>query len=295
MSRPRGDPLLLVVGFVYLEIFLPAEAPPPAPGQEVFVNDLRLGVGGALNAASVARALGTRTVLSFPSPAGPFAGVACNAALELGVKCLPWSARTAPPVSLVFSHRDDRAFLSSADFTAFDDCPPLPAASWILVAGLREARRLERLLATARVEGARVCVNACWAPEELDGLLRPPHPPWDLLILNDKEAARAAGGADDPLRELAKIVGEVVITRAELGTEALLEGRRFEAPPAPAPAVVDATGTGDAFCAGLLHSRLRGAAPEETVRYASEVAARVLGIRGGVSAPALFEGLELSC
>lgn len=301
MSPPAdlaaGDrPPLLVVGLVYLELFMPGEAAAPAPGEEVFVDDLRLGVGGALNAASVAHALGRRTVLSFPSPVGPFAGVAEEAAARLGLECRPWPGRAAPPVSLVFSRGGDRAFLSAADFEAFRHCPPLPPASWVLVAGLREARRLERRLAAARAGGASVCVNACWAPEELERLPASTDLPWDLLVLNQREARRATARGEDPLTELAAVVPEVVITRGEGGAAALLEGRRFELPAVPAARVVDSTGTGDAFCAGLLHARLRGLEPEAAVGYASQVAARVLGIRGGAVRDAdLFHGLEASC
>jgi sugar/nucleoside kinase (ribokinase family) len=290
---PEGHPLLLVVGFVYLELYMPSGAEVPVAGEEVFVDDLALGVGGALNAASVARALGIRTALVFPSPVGPFAGVAREAAERLGVDSRPWPARTQPPVSLVFRRSNDRAFLSSADFEAFRECPPLPDATWVLVAGLREARRLEQRLVAARSNGAGVCVNGSWAPEELERLSTLSELPWDLLVLNEKEALRATAGADEPLEELARVVPEVVITRGERGATALLEGRRFSVPAVPADEIVDATGTGDAFCAGLLHARQRAVPPEEAVAHASRVAAKVLGIRGGaVSDPALFRGLE---
>jgi sugar/nucleoside kinase (ribokinase family) len=289
-----GGPHLLVVGFVYVELLLPPDAATPPPGEEAFVDELRLGVGGALNAASVAHALGSRTAVSFPSPNGPFGGVAREAAAQLGIESHPWPTPIEPPVSLIFSHRMDRAILSFADFEAFRDCPSLPDSSWVLVAGLREARRLERQLASARSRGARVCVNGSWAPDER--LSRTTEPPWDLLVLNEQEASRAAARAHDPLGELAVIVPELVITRGERGAAALLGGRRLEVPAARPAAVVDPTGAGDAFCAGLLHALLQGTAPEEAVAYASKVAARVLSMRGGaVFDAALFDGLELPC
>ncbi len=290
-------PDLLVVGFVYLELFMPRELLAPSPGEEIFVDDLSLGVGGALNAASVARALGVPTTLSFPLPIGPFANVAQEAAEQLHLDCRPWPTSVAPPISVVFSRHQERAFLSSASFEAFDECPSLlPPSSWILVAGLREAMRIEGQLASAQAEGARVCVNACWAPDELDRLLTQHEPPWDLLVVNEKEAARATGRVEGPLAELARVVPAVVVTSGEHGARALLEGKWLEVPAAKAPQVVDTTGTGDAFCAGLLTARLRGASAKESLRHASEVAARVLSIRGGaVSDPSLFDGLTVSC
>jgi sugar/nucleoside kinase (ribokinase family) len=295
-ALPEEGLALLVLGIVYLELLLPLEAQAPLPGEEVFVEDLPLGVGGALNAASVAHALGTRTTLGFPRPEGPYGGVAHEAAALLGVETWPWPTRTAPPVSLIFRHPGDRAFLSAAHLEAFDECPPLTTARWVLVAGLREAGQLERQLVAARSTGTAVCVCGSWAPEQLEGLRAGARPPWDLLVLNEKEAQVAAAGAPDPLEALAAVVPDVVITRGERGSRARLGGQRLEVAATPATAVVDPTGAGDAFCAGLLHALLRGAAPGEALVFASKVAARVVGNRGGaVFDTALFEGLELGC
>ena len=285
---------LLVVGLVYLELLLPLDAQPPPPGEEVFVEDLLLGVGGALNPASVARALGTRTGLGFPRSPGPYRGVAGEAAALAGVDAHPWPTRSAPPLSLIFRQQGDRGFLSAAHFEAMDECPALPATRWILVPGLREAARIETRLERARSTGAAVCVCGSWVPEELEGLRARPTPPWDLLVLNEKEA-RLAAGTSDPLESLTTVAPNVVVTRGERGSRALLRGERLEVPATPADAVVDATGTGDAFCASLLHALLRGAGPEAALVFASQVAARVLGIRGGaIFDPSLFGGLEVT-
>jgi sugar/nucleoside kinase (ribokinase family) len=139
-------------------------------------------------------------------------------------------------------------------------------------------------------------VCGSWAPEELSEIGAGARPPWDLLVLNEKEAGVAAGGAGDPLERLTAVVPDVVVTRGERGSRALLGGERLDVAAVPASAVVDATGTGDAFCAGLLHALLRGAAAREALAFASKVAARVVGIRGGaVLDPGLFADLEGAC
>ncbi|MFZ3028136.1 MAG: carbohydrate kinase family protein, partial [Rhodoferax sp.] len=56
---------LVVVGLAYFEVFVPPHAR-PAPGEEVFVDGMTLALGGALNTASVAAALGLRVTLCLP-------------------------------------------------------------------------------------------------------------------------------------------------------------------------------------------------------------------------------------
>ena len=61
------------------------------------------------------------------------------------------------------------------------------------VVGLREAFALERRLIEVRRLGGRVSVCASWSPKELDLLRIKKELPWDLLILNRKEAERVSG------------------------------------------------------------------------------------------------------
>ena len=51
--------------------------------------------------------------------------------------------------------------------------------------------------------------------------------------------------------------------------------------PADRVAVVDAVGAGDAFDAGFLHARVRGASPEDALRSGAATAARCLSVAGG--------------
>lgn len=67
---------LVVVGLAYFEVFVPPHAH-PAPGEEVFVDGMTLALGGALNTASVAAALGLRVTLCLPIGHGIVSGTAC--------------------------------------------------------------------------------------------------------------------------------------------------------------------------------------------------------------------------
>jgi ribokinase len=99
-----------------------------------------------------------------------------------------------------------------------------------------------------------------------------------LLLPNAEEAAVLSGARDPEAAAwvLAKDGREVVIT---LGDQGALwsDGERVErAKASPAPAPVDSTGAGDAFTAGWLAARLRGAEPTEALAAANFAAAQAI-------------------
>jgi sugar/nucleoside kinase (ribokinase family) len=103
-----------------------------------------------------------------------------------------------------------------------------------------------------------------------------------LLLPNAEEAAVLTGARDPEAAAwaIARKGREVVIT---LGASGALwsDGEHVErAPASPAPAAVDSTGAGDAFTAGWLASRLKGADPTEALAAANFAAAQALGEAG---------------
>jgi sugar/nucleoside kinase (ribokinase family) len=121
---------------------------------------------------------------------------------------------------------------------------------------LREGPRASALAAIERARAAGVSVSvdpSSWA------LLRPGAiPPVDLLLANADEAARLDGG-------------EMVV---KLGAGGARWGDVHV--PAAQVDVVDTTGAGDAFAAGFLSARLRGAGPREALEEGCCVAARAV-------------------
>ncbi len=103
----------------------------------------------------------------------------------------------------------------------------------------------------------------------------------DLLVPNALEA-RALTGLDDPVdaaRALAASFPEVVVTLGERGA-LWTDGAdlvRVEAEPAT---VVDTTGAGDAFAAGLLAGRVRGAGAPAALSAGCALAARAVATPG---------------
>jgi ribokinase len=278
---------------VYFEVFVPGQHV-PAAGEEEFVKTIRLGLGGALNTASVASALGLSVTLASPRGDGLSDGAIVQRVAQLGIATAHWPARADPAVSLVFSGPDDRAFLSAADFASLGQCEVLPNAQWIHVPGLLEARYLAAPLAKARAAGARISVSASWAPGELAALKNIRSQPWDLLVLNSKEAALAASDPSQAPARLQGAAADVVVTDGANGAFGLLGGHWVSCPGVAAIAVTDFTGAGDAFCGGLLAAVIRNIEGGHALNYACKVAARLLTQSGGVvESPAFLADLEM--
>jgi sugar/nucleoside kinase (ribokinase family) len=259
-----------VVGLVYFEVHVPA-GEPPKPGQERFVPEIPTTLGGAVNTAAVAHALGHPARLYFPSGHGLVAAAIRFGIDQLGLPCTTWPGDSTSALSLVYSTGNERAFISSADYESLRACPELP-----------EAELLREALEDARRRGAKVSVAGSWSPRHLDALPNQQGRAWDLLVLNRDEARRAAGEPDEALERLQGAAKDLIVTAGRDGAIAQIEGQRIRIDGEPAR-VVDATGAGDAFVGGYLVARAKGRAPEPSLRVAARVAAQQLEMRGGAS------------
>ena len=83
------------------------------------------------------------------------------------------------------------------------------------------------------------------------------------------------------LESLGKLVKALVVTLGAEGSVIHVDGRRIEIPSAPPDDVVDPTGCGDAFRAGLLYGIASGMDWEQTGRLASLMGALKIAHRGG--------------
>jgi sugar/nucleoside kinase (ribokinase family) len=150
----------------------------------------------------------------------------------------------------------------------------------LLRSGSRAAAREAISRALARGIGVSVDPSsaALLSPDFLD------HAEGAGLLLPNVEEARALSGERDPeraARALAGRFGEVVVT---LGAEGALwtdGGEIVRCEAVPVETLVDSTGAGDAFAAGLLAARLQGAGPAEALGAGAALAARAVAQPGG--------------
>jgi len=103
----------------------------------------------------------------------------------------------------------------------------------------------------------------------------------DYVTLNDYEAELLQARTGLSLDTLATRVKCLVVTRGEAGSRFYVDGRQIEIPVVPAQAIVDPTGCGDAFRAGLLHGIARGWDWETTGHLASLMGSIKIEQRGG--------------
>jgi adenosine kinase len=103
----------------------------------------------------------------------------------------------------------------------------------------------------------------------------------DWCTLNDYEARLLSERTGRGLDELAREVKALVVTLGGSGSEIYAEGRRVIIPKVEPAAVIDPTGCGDAYRAGLLHGIAQGWDWEKTGRLASLMGAIKIAHRGG--------------
>jgi adenosine kinase len=89
------------------------------------------------------------------------------------------------------------------------------------------------------------------------------------IALNDYEAQLFQDRTGLNAEEIASLVDALIITRGSEGSYIYANGKRFDIPCAKAEQLVDPTGCGDAYRAGLIHGILHGKDWETTGRIAS--------------------------
>ena len=102
-----------------------------------------------------------------------------------------------------------------------------------------------------------------------------------VLAVNDYEARVVEEKTGRKVDELARGLGAVIVTRGSEGSSVYAEGRRIDVPAVAPEALVDPTGCGDAYRAGLLYGMARGWGWERCARLASVMGSIKIARRGG--------------
>jgi adenosine kinase len=102
----------------------------------------------------------------------------------------------------------------------------------------------------------------------------------DYIAVNDYEGRMLAERTGVPLVDIAERVRALIVTLGGDGSIIHAGGATFAIPPAKAPAVLDPTGCGDAYRAGILYGIAQGWDWERTGGLASVLGAIKIGSRG---------------
>jgi adenosine kinase len=101
------------------------------------------------------------------------------------------------------------------------------------------------------------------------------------VAVNDYEAELLTERTGLPLDQIAKRVSALIVTRGEQGAEIFTGGQRIDIPCVQADQLVDPTGCGDAFRAGLLYGITSGMDWATTGRLASLMGSIKIAHQGG--------------
>ncbi len=274
-----------MVGDVAVDVLVEPSRP-VVPGADVPAR-IRTAAGGAgANTAAWLAHLGADVTLVARVGDDPAGRAATDELHAAGVR--PLLARdphhpTCTVVALLgagdrtlLSDRGAAAHLDPADLPDLDGADHLHLSGYVLLDPSSRAAGLA-VLSAAHAAGVSTSVDPQAAPA-----LTPEFREWvrgvDLLLPNADELT-ALGGAVDLLND----VNAVAATCAGDGAT-WRDARGAWATGAPAVEVVDATGAGDAFDAGLLVAWLGGAGPEDALRSGCATAARAVG-RSGARPP----------
>ena len=176
----------------------------------------------------------------------------------------------------------------------------LPQADWLLIGTLplaapTSASALMSAVQQAQQQGMAIALDVNWRPTFWDAAADPSAGPTSdviagirplleqaALIKLAREEAIWLFGSTDPqaISDQLPQAPDVVVTDGAEPVRWWMDGASGMQPAFQPPHVVDTTGAGDAFAAGLLHRW--AAAPAERIRFAAACGALVCGGAGGI-------------
>jgi len=282
---------VVCAGVVVADVFVPPLLRLPEPGELVVTEDFVVETGGCAANAGIALArLGVRpTVVARVGDDlfGDFVEQELSAAAVdvSGIARTP-GLGTSKTVIVPVSGDDRRyvhtfganAALCAADIEPAIATPPdvLYVGGFLVLPALRQDE-LAGQLRGARRSGTRVVLDVvapagrALSSDDVAGLL----PDVDYFVPNDDEAA-ALTGERDPRRQVERLrelgAGTVIVTMGDRGVIAGSADGMIELP-APRVEVVEPSGAGDAFAAGLVYGLLEDWALPRSLEFASMMGA----------------------
>ncbi|MBL8763652.1 MAG: carbohydrate kinase family protein [Phycisphaerae bacterium] len=298
---------MLVVGIATIDAIARNVERLPPPGGLLFFQMLDLTTGGcALNAAIALCRLGTGADLTVRVGADPLGDIvvsaAAHAGLDTGLHRVIRDDRRSTSFSFVaVAASGERRFLhmrGANDNLRSSDVPDsdLLGRRFVFVTGSMlmgalDGTQTADLLARARRAGAKTMLDTVYAAEtprsEWERRLAPSLADLDYFVPSLAEA-QALTGRDDP-GEIASVLLDrgprrIILKLGERG--ALLadnENGKVHVPAYRVEQVVDTTGAGDCWCAGLLAGLCEGQTPVEAIRLGCAAAAMSIGHAGATT------------
>lgn len=295
-------PLVGCAGIVVADMFCGPMDRLPDPGQLLSVSDMPTSTGGC--AANVAIGLSRQKIASklFAAVGNDASGHGLVSDLQTnGIDCASVRRHERLPTSktaILLVKGEDRRYIHSfganADFSTQDiPLAELDGLKVFYLGGLcvlpaMQMQLLAKLLAHCRQNGIVTVVDVV-VPQGKNGMddIAPLLTQIDYFLPNEDEAARLTG-YNDPVEQSKAFtmagVNTVIITRASAGAFAR-RGNEFWTIPAHQIDAVDPSGSGDAFCSGIIAGIVHGWEMPRMLQYASALGASatlLIGTTAGV-------------
>ena len=285
------------------DLFVPPLARLPVAGELVATQDFLANSGGsAANTATALAKLGVRAVVAGKVGNDIFGDFIIRdlQRKNVDISGISRSANYGTSKTVILSVTgEDRRYIhtlgANADLAGSDLAPRLSNRSRVFYLGgyltLPSLRSSElcALLQLAHAGGARTVLDVVLPSDQTDGQssLADVLPHVDFFLPNDDEAGRLTGESDtqSQARQLLRYgCDTVVITLGERGAF-LMNRRETIETPAFVTQVVDPSGAGDAFAAGVIVGVLENWEMARTLRFANAIGASAcmaLGCNTGV-------------
>jgi len=310
MKPSEESSRILCVGDMVVDLFVHPISRLPHPGEVVMTDKIEVFPGGnALNTAIALRRLGERVAMAGSIGGDALGGLLLDQLAALGLDCQGVSTETSGTTATTVLFRvkgQDRRYVHSLGVAADFDGKQvpwdlIPQGGIVLIGGYLKLaawddETLIGFLRQARKQQCVTVLNVCFAedsevdPKRCLRLLE--HV--DVFAPNEDEARAIAGRIE--LEQQAMVLHEagarcVVITRGERGVYAYDGDRIIERDVFPV-SVVDPSGCGDCFTAGLISGLKRGWEFERVLEFGcalGALGATAMGCTNGVPS---FESVE---
>lgn len=295
-SPTERTPRIVVLGDATIDLVL--EVPGlPGPGEDALATRQSLGLGGsAANTAVMLRHLGATVSLACSVGLDAFGDAAVESLAAEGIEIDGIARDVTEPTSInvvavtadaertMLAYRGASACLrpDALDERAISSADALHVSAYAFLASpQRDAAR--RALELAQESGVLTTIDiAVPAAESAGDELRRAIRGLGLLVTGLPEAERITGdrGEDACVAALLEAgVQRVALKRGAAGALVATSDTRIEVPGFRVD-VVDSTGAGDAFAAGILHGLLVGASLEDAGRLGNACGAAAVTRRG---------------
>ncbi len=310
MKSLNGDSKILCVGDIVVDLFVHPVHRLPEPGELVMTDKIEVFPGGnALNTAIALRRRGEEVAMAGSVGGDALGGLLLDQLEALGLDCQGVSTEpsTTTATTVLFRVKgQDRRYVHSLGVAADFDGKQvpwdlIPREGIVLIGGYLKLAAWDDVtligfLRQARKQDCVTVLNVCFAedggvdPKRCLSLLE--HV--DVFAPNEDEARAIAGQVE--LKKQAMVLHEagapcVIITRGEQGVYAYDGERIIERDVFPV-SVVDPSGCGDCFTAGMVSGLRRGWDLERVLEFGCAVGALGATAMGCTNGVPSFESVQ---